>query len=443
MWWIALVASLPEGRPPATPDHDLGWWALTYTPRVTRQGGAVLMELQASCRLFGGRQPLQQRLQQEARQLGSLAMASAPNATAALALLRHAMGSGPADEWRWAEVDEATLAQAAQGWRLSCMDAAAPHLDTLQRLGCQTVGDLLRLPRAGLTRRFGRELPDALDQLLGRLPTAHRWIALPDTFDQRLELPGRIDHAPGMAFAARRLLQALGLWLQARQAGMTHLTLHWQHDVRRQAGGPLADWGQLDLRSSAPTRDIAHLERVLAERLAQLRLCAPAVALRLQLTAWAPLPDQPLGLLPDAVAPGAERWPQLLERLVARLGADRVRCGHRLADHRPGSQQAWTAWTADQPARPTRAGNASQAPLAGQAPWQPTWLVEQPQVPCAGTPVAGPWRTETGWWDTTGGAQVGSRYEHRVLEHPHHGLVWAGRDLHHPDTPWYIHGYHG
>ena len=95
MLWIALRAPTPcDTSPPhdiAAPAPEqlaLAWWALQFSPRVCVVQEAVLLEVQDSLRLFGGQRALLQRVRVEAAQQGGSALAVAPTALAALALLR-------------------------------------------------------------------------------------------------------------------------------------------------------------------------------------------------------------------------------------------------------------------------------------------------------------------------------------------------------------------
>jgi protein ImuB len=67
MHWIALqpasdartVASQEEGAATGGPRSSAwAWWALQFTPLVARVEAALVMEVSASERLFGGRQRL-------------------------------------------------------------------------------------------------------------------------------------------------------------------------------------------------------------------------------------------------------------------------------------------------------------------------------------------------------------------------------------------------
>jgi protein ImuB len=190
----------------------LGIWALQFTPRVALQEGAVLAEVSASARLFGGLERLCQCMQHGAAELGAR-VAWAPTGLAALALVRHGGGRVP----------EEALASRLDALPLQAMTAVGQHQATLARVGCRTLGQVRRLPRGGLVRRFGAPLLAALDQAYGLRPEAYDWITLPPTFQARLELMARVEHAPALLFGARRLLVQMAGWLARaplRRAGL-------------------------------------------------------------------------------------------------------------------------------------------------------------------------------------------------------------------------------
>ena len=102
---------------------------------------------------------------------------------------------------------------------------------TLERMGCRTLGDVRKLPRGGLARRFDKALLLALDQAYGLRPEAYEWVVLPESFHARLELMARVETAPALLFGARRLLVQMAGWLSARRLGATAFTLRWRHDA--------------------------------------------------------------------------------------------------------------------------------------------------------------------------------------------------------------------
>lgn len=452
MWWIALLPTLPaHSTPSPEASLSLAWWALLWTPRVCLLDEAVLLEVAASERLFGGRRVLLQRLRAEAGTAGARALAAAPTALAALALLRQLDSSTSTSTSASASTEVAQrlpatgcgprrLGATLDALPLEHLSAARPHAHTLHQLGCRTLGALRALPREGVARRLGAELLDALDQAHGRRAENMRWIQLPERFDHRVECPSAIEQAPALLWGARRLLAVLAGWLAARQCGVLALTLHWEHDRLRRSE---LRGGQVPLRTAQATRDMGHLARLLAEHLARVTLAAPATALRLVADEVAPLPTTSLSLLPDARQAG-EGWGPLLERLAARLGPGQVRQGQLCADHRPEAMVRWGPATA-------RGGSPAAAPPAALA-WQPPCLLREPlrlavvreQPVYHGTLrlLAGPQRIETGWWvDTRSDAPTVQRDYHVALS-PQVGLVWIF--LQHGTHPaWYLHGIFG
>jgi protein ImuB len=430
--WLAL---LPPSTSPSVVDpgghaqqQALGWWALQFTPRVALLEEAVVAELHASERLFGGAQALRARIGREASQLGCPRLAWSSNSLAALALARcnaqQACAESPPP------ATGPALARQLATLPLLSLSAVWAHEAMLSRLGCRNLGDVQALPRPGLARRFGHPLLTALDQAHGLQPSAHEWLILPDTFEARLELPGHVDNAPALLVGAQRLLAQMASWLAAHHAGITAFTLKW----RGQA---------LSIRTAQATGRIEHLSRLLAERLAQTTLLAPVDELILQADEMEPFQEGSASLLPQDQHQG-ENLQQLLERLSARLGADKVCAPQCRADHRPEHAQTWQAAQA----RDNRVPTVSWGTIP-----QPTWLLPAPkQLAQQGTrPVwqgplsllAGPYRMEGGWWDLQ---HPHAARDYFLAFHERAGLLWIFRERlsMKMQTPgWYLHGIFG
>jgi protein ImuB len=416
---------------------------------VTRLEEAVLLEVQASLRLFGGESRLLRQLMAEVRALGVARIGVAPTALAALALAR----SLRPDQALARRCGPQALARVLDALPLHTLSEVACHADVLQRLGCQTLGQVRALPRAGLSRRFGAGPGRALDQALGRLPLVLAWESLPEQFEQSLECAGPIEVSAGLLFGARRLLRQLALWLGARHSGVSAVVLKWQYDARR--GCEPA--GSLTVRTASPTRDVSHLERLLAEHLGRITLAAPVQALSLQaldVQIWGP---DSLSLLPQDQA-GGEPLAQCLERIAARLGAEQVLAGALHADHRPQHMQRWRS--AVSPPTPVhQAGVQEVAVLPVMAAWQPAWVLAQPlALPMRGERphylgplalLAGPERIEAGWWDgqPAQAADLTLR-DYFIARSPQAGLLWVYRLRPHSSQlsgaeRWFLHGVFG
>lgn len=436
MRWLALC-STPDAPGAAGPTSDtdaLAWLALSFTPRVARLEEAVVAEVSASLRLFGGARALRHKLLADAARLGLAPGRTtwAPTALGALALAR---------------CDDRTpgrFSDRLDALPLHALSAAQAHHAMLVRLGCQRLGELRRLPRAALARRFGPALLTALDRAYGELPEAHDWLTLPDRFEARLELPWRVEHAPVLLGFAEVLLRQLCAFLAARHAGVRALRLAWQHDAMRPRD--VADGGELSVATADTTRDLARLTRLLAEHLARTTLAAPAGELRLSADTLLPLEELSAGLLPGGVeAQERTTTNALLERLSVRLGAGQVREGRLQEDHRLDRMQRWQPW----PAPPAPAVRPPPGP-------QPTWLIEPPlplrcdaqQQPVYAGPLArisGPHRIETGWWEGHAALQTRDYFVYRSAAR---GLLW----VYHERLPaaasapaaaasgWFLHG---
>lgn len=422
----------------------------------------MLLEVQASTRLFGGKKALLDRLRSECREQGCRVMAVAPTALAAWALLRHSEAQCRQNETPDAQVAAQVdlpipafycaprqLQAVLDALPISTLSAVALHAEMLTRLGCQTLGQVRQqLPRGGLSRRFGAALLDALDRAYGLRTETYPWITLPEQFHVRLEFSGRIEVAEGLMFGAKRLLGLLKSWLTARQSGVTALVLHWEHDLQRR--GELQA-GRLEIRTAVATRDMTHLARLLAENLGRTVLAGPVVAMGLEALGVELLSVASESLLPEDRSEG-ETLQQLIERLSARLGAERVLYGEAVADHRPQQMQRWESATVTN----TRKTRRKPVALPGSIGLQPPWILRQPmrlavvrERPVYQGPLvllAGPDRLEAGWWITDSAeAQPGdlTLRDYFVAESEHAGLLWIYRQRAGAQPGWYLHGIYG
>ncbi|MGQ0546841.1 MAG: Y-family DNA polymerase [Betaproteobacteria bacterium] len=383
MLWVALhLPGLPPGRL-----EPLAAWACQFTPRVSLEPPqALLAEVEASLRLFGGRDALLARWCEGLEALGiEASLAVAPTALAALWLAR--AGGGELEALPLEVIDR--------------------DVEFLKSIGISTVGELLALPREGLARRCGQALIDDLDRALGALPEARAFFVPPARFDARLELPAPVAHAEGLLFAARRLLLQLEGLLAARHAGIRSFALN---DIK--------------VSFASPTRDAKRMEQLLREKLAAAALERPVEEVRLQAGGFEPLGSRTAGMFGDAAA-DAEDWPRLLERLRQRLGRDGVYGLATSPDHRPEH-----AWQRVEP------GEWDPREFRQPGP-RPLWLLEPRRLePGSFGLLAGPERIECGWWD---GDEARRDYFVAELDrrssHPT-GLGWIYRE----GGEWYLHG---
>lgn len=395
--------------------QGLAGWAVQFSSLVHRLAPqALLLEVGGSLTLFRGLDNLLRQIGQGLAELGYTAKPGvAPTPRAATWLARGAAGmviSG-----------DAQLAGALAGLPMTVLDLAPAQLARLQGMGINCLGDCQRLPRDGLAQRFGPDFVRQLDQAYGRAPDPREPFVPPATFALRLELPATVAHVQGLVFGLGRLLAELCGWLRAHGTGVTALSLQLVHEK--------ATVSRLDLELVAPTRDAQHLTDLLRERLGQLALPAVVEALVLSVSRHQPL--APHG--GDLFAPRQGAQPsavQIIERLRARLGAQRVTGLQALGDHRPERAQGCAL---------------SETPSAAMpGGLRPIWLLPEPVLlelegdrPALGSALlleGSSERIESGWWD--GGDTGRDYYRARNCAGE---CYWIFRELQ-PPYRWWLHG---
>ena len=407
----ALSADIVQlERDPVAEDALMTSVALTllhFTPTVAidpdPESATVMLDVTASLRLFGGHRALCRAIRARVRQLGTFAqVGSGTTAQGAAWLARQPLRRTPRGIVRPARraIQPARMTRLLDALPVECLHTLADPA-WLEGVGCRTLGQVRRLPRAGLSRRIGTALLARLDQAYNKAPAGFAWFEAPPAFAQRMELPGRIDSADGVLAGAQRLLLALSGWLAAQQAGVTRCVLVLEHERYRL--GEDTDSTPVPLGLAQPSRDPVHLSKLLREKLDKVRFHAPVGGLALRVEAMETCVPQSDALFPEPGAEPAELG-RLLDTLMARLGRDNVLQPCPLADHRPERASRWRP-VDEAPVR----GAASTAAAGAPPPERPLWLLESPRPlrvqrhrPVYEGPLVmltRPERIESGWWD--------------------------------------------
>lgn len=246
-------------------------WAGKFSPWVSEEGDTgLLIDLTGCAHLFGGEAALFDQIHQDCADLGlTVAAGIADTAGAAWALACYAGGGGLAKGRNGDAIDQearATRSRAEKRHWVKGGPAPETHIRTapdtriappgktrqvlsplpiaalrvsqetvtgLARLGLRRIGDLLGMPRAGLTRRFGQELVLRLDQALGVTPEPISPAGAPLHFAIRLSLPEPVGLEADILAALDRLLPALCEKLRARGRGARQVRL----DMAKAEGG--------------------------------------------------------------------------------------------------------------------------------------------------------------------------------------------------------------
>ncbi|MCY7353798.1 MAG: DNA polymerase Y family protein [Lysobacter sp.] len=400
-------------------DHDpateqrwqrfLAAWAYRHSSQVSAQWpGAIVLEAQASFRLFGPWPRFEVRLRDELAALGfahRIALAPTPRAALVFAGLRDGFAVMHGDAMQRA------LAQVPIRGALLPDDAGT----RLHRMGVRTLGALRAMPRDGLRRRFGSALLEPLDRLHGDADDPLQCYAPPDHFDARIELGYEVESHQALLFPLRRLIADLATYLSVRDGGVQRFVLRLEHETAHT---------DVVVGLLAAERDAGLLFELTRNRLEHVQISQPVVAIRLLARELPPFVPASRDLF-DPRNAQAMPWPQLRERLRARLGDESVYRVIAASDPRP--EHAWRRASSDddtQHALPRR-------------PYRPLWLLHRP-VPLRDVHpriVSGPERLESGWWD--GGD---ARRDYFVLETSQGQRAWAFAPVGEQGS-WMLHGW--
>jgi protein ImuB len=402
---------------------------LQYTPEVAHaEEFSLLLDVSASLRAFGGRLALCRLIRASIRALGLTARLSmAPTAQGAWLLARC-----PQQTLRLPRraLKMATMQRRLDRMPFAVLPAARPYADWLDGIGCRTLGDLRKLPRAGLQRRCSKALLEALDCAHGAAPELFEWVVPPLIFSAALELPDRIEHAEAVLFGARRLILQMTGWLVARQLAVAQFVLLLEHERGRTAIAPSV----IEIALAEPAWQEEHLLRLLKERLGRIELPAAVIGLRLEARHTEAMAPPTESLFPEPGGTPAD-YKRLLELLTARLGVENVLTPAPLDDYRP---EVGNGWAPAPLAKPVGA-------VFPDAIERPFWLLEKPIAlllrdhrPFYGSPlqlIRGPERIECGWWDDAVTAR-----DYFIAQGREAACYWVYRTRSDADVQWFLHG---
>ena len=396
----------------------------------------IVMDVTASLRLFGGIVKLCQQMRNIVDAIGLTARVSTSPTGQGAWLLAKAAGRAHV---RRRVLKMASLERKLGTLPFQSVQEVRAFADWFAGLGCKTLNDIRRLPRAGLKKRCGVALLDSLDRAYGIAPELYEWLAVPPAFSARIELPDRIENAEAMLFSARRLIVQMCGWLSTQQLALTHATLTLEHERGRSAIDPTV----IQIALAEPTWHEHHLVRLFKERLGRTELVAAVIAMRLA-AAKIQAAEPPTETLFPEPGGSPEDHNRLLELLVARLGPENVLRAAPSSDHRPECANRWISVTdTSLPAKPE--GMPSDLP-------RPAWLLEKPlqlmmknHWPFYGSPlktVSPAERIEAGWFDNN----LTSR-DYFVAQANDQSCYWIYRErpgsAEADDPRWFLHGLFG
>jgi protein ImuB len=414
--------------------------ARRWTPRAAVSGpDGLWLDLTGVAHLFGGERLMCARILRFCVRLGltaRIAVAGTPGAAHALA--RHG-------------VEAITLcasgreADAIAPLPLAALRIEENVLGAARRLGIESIGELIAMPRGPLQRRFGKTMLTRLDQALGRSGEPFEPIMPESPPRATLRFAEPIATAEAIAQVLCDLMPRLIAILEEKGLAARTVTL-----VCARVDG---EEQRLAIGTARATRDGAHLLRLLAMKIEQVEPGFGIEAMHLVAGRC-----EPLGAQAIESALGGERsapdLAPLVDRLASRLGARRLFRSSAVESDVPersvrrisplGEAAEWPReWP--RPVRllsPPERMERIMAALPDHPPVRFSWRGQMHVVRKAD----GPERIYGEWWKRTGEADAVRDYFQ--VEDEEGARFWLyrrgdGVDARTGDLSWYMHGLFG
>lgn len=353
--------------------NALACWAHQFTSDVVLDTPRWMLwlEVGSSLRYFNGLSTLYGHIKDGIALLGHTASVGiAPTLEAAALLTRHP-DILPV-------LNKSEIRRTVAPLPLDGLAIGSKVIDQLHTAGLRSVDDLLSVPAASIARRFGENLPEYLQRLLGERADVRRRHLQPATYRRRFEFTEGVESVEGLLFPLRRILQEFEGYLRGRDKAVQQLTITLLHRGSTET--------VLRLTMSAPQRDALHLFALLREKLERLKLAEPVTDVLLGADEFVE-PQILQGDFFDDHQRQNDSWLSLLDKLRARLGADAIRCLGLRDDHRP--EYAWCIVS----------DKGKAATVEDNFPDRPLWFLTEPK-PISSLPqlLGTPERIEAGWW---------------------------------------------
>ncbi len=436
---------------PYAPDEDarqlnrLAQWALRFSPIAAPDApDGLLLDIAGCAHLYGGEQRLAERVGVSLQKLGFDAkLAIAPTFACAQAV--SLCGN-----------DRITLIE-SDGVReaLSPLPIAALRLETstctsLEEIGIERIDQLLDLPRAELSTRFGGELIRRMDQALG-LGACE--VIEPIRRCEPLEVSRVFDGAVACLEAVQTtchdLLSILVQRLGRQESGVCAMTFLFH----RIDSVPIT----LSLRLSHPSRNEKHLWSLLRPRLERVHIGYGIEEIHLRAERAERIEHGQVELWPDVLSTTQTThdtsWAQLLDHLIERLGLESVLVADPVETYVPEQTYAFHSWNREdhkhQKTEPTTYPAARPSRLFSQpepirvmtvTPDGPlVWLNWRGRERRVYRSI-GPERITLPWWERTAASAASTNpwRDYYMIVDMDGDWLWVYRDG--QTAAWFVHG---
>ena len=354
--------------------RQLGEWAMQFSSVVSlHPPDHLLIEIAGSKKLFEGFEILTNLIEQELGKLGysaQIGIAPTPLAANLLAQANNRIGI----------IRLERLNNGLKNLAVELLDLELSTIEGLRRSGIYTIGDLLAISPASLTRRFGPACVKYLDYLLGKHPYPVEPIRGSEIFERSLDLPVEVPDTNALQFATQRMTGELSAFLISRDCGVNGYSFTLRHERHQDT--------VIQLRFLQATSQPGHLHQVLTERLSQIELPGLVCGLYMFADTFNPVERDASDFFHKSQRQ-QKSLGEIIDKLGSRLGTESLYTPSTVEDHRP--EKAWKKSFPD--------GLEDYDP---HWPNRPLWILDKPKpAKTSLTRISRIERIETGWWEDT------------------------------------------
>lgn len=342
-------------------------------------------------------------------------------------------------------VPSGEIAQAVQTLPIAALRLPAGTINSLRRLGFETIADLAGTPRASLALRFGPEPGRRLDQAFGRVSEPIEPIRPEEVAEVRRNFAEPIGAAETIARYTGKLVAELCAELEMRGLGARRLDLlFFRVDNRIEA---------IRVGTATPVRDAKRLTRLLADKIETIDPGFGIEQMRLAALAAEPLrARQTISSLAEVPEPDVS---DVIDILANRVGEDQIyrfapvqsdvpeRSVQRIAPMSPDTGEGWPGhWPRPPRLLPQPEPIETVALLPDHPPVTFTWRGVRRRVKRAD----GPERVFGEWWNRD--AELAAVRDYFQVEDENGERYWVyragdGEDAATGSHRWFMHGIFG
>jgi protein ImuB len=410
----------------------LAEWCIRYAPIVSVDlPDGLLLDVSGCTHLWGGEEMYLKTIYERFKKIGyDTQLAIADTIGCSWAVCRFGNSISVVEPMKQAKT-------------LSILPPAALRLEEvivekLIKLGLQSIGSFMNMPRTALRRRFGASLLMRLDQAVGTEFEMIEPVKPIPPYEERLPSMEPILTSTGIEVALKTLLETLCERLNSESKGLrTCLFICYRLDGTSQA---------IEVGTNRPSRNVKHIFKLFEIKIQQIE---PDLGIEL-FVIQAPVVED-LQNTQDALwamtTSNEAAIAELLDRVAGKTGTDAI---HRYlpAEHYwPERSVKITSSITDKPEIPWRTDLPRPLHLLAKPdpievsvpiPDYPPLLFTYKDVLHTIKKADGPERIEQEWWII-----AGQYRDYYCVEDEHGGRYWIFRlgDYYTGDPKWFIHGF--